>query len=314
MGITLLKNTPTIAVTGATGLIGRHVISQLLQHNCNIRALSRQSQNNLIGVEVINSDLFNESGLEKLLKSVDVLIHCAGEISDPTKMEAVNVDATMKLANSAVEQGVKVFCHLSSAGVIGESCQNLIDESTPCSPKNTYEKTKMNAEQGLQDSGILEKMRLYILRPTNVVDKASPGLVGQMMDLGWQNRLRFILKGRECAHLIHAADVASAAIHLALSDTDLSGTYFVGCDEDERNTVSGTLELCRRKISKLSWFDKLYLPAGLIYWIRSITKGWGIHGRTRFSSAKLLKTGFSFPIGFEGIFEVICNSTKSKFK
>lgn len=302
-----------VVVTGSTGRIGRHIVEQLVCMGYRVRVLQRKlSVVSSDKVEVVHGDLASDEVLCQLLKGASVVFHCAAELHDSSKMQKVNVIGTERLSKLSSEAGILAFCHMSSAGVVGPSRLRWIDESSPCAPENTYEKTKWRAEYGLHDSSISEKMRIYILRPTNVVDEENLGILSQIRDFDLRDRLRFILKGGECAHLIHAADVASAAVYLTLSDSDLSGTYFVGCDEDERNTFSDVLITCRQKLSKTSWLDNLYLPAGLIYWLRRLIKGRSLHGKCRFSSVKLLNTGFSYPIGFAGIFERICKGKRNR--
>jgi nucleoside-diphosphate-sugar epimerase len=176
-----------------------------------------------------------------------------------------------------------------------------------------YERTKWEAEQALNRMALASsEVRLYVVRPTNVIDDFRSGLVGDMQKLTTLGRLKFMIKGGESAHLIHAADVASAAIYLTLSEEEKSGTYFIGCDEHIGNTVSGVLTRCKNMEAKSSLLDNFFLPAELIYWVRGLLKGPSLHGRSKFSSRKLLETGFSYPIGFEGIFERIRGVSEQK--
>lgn len=293
-------------VTGANGMIGRQVVKLLTRQGIRTRVLIRRPWNQPNDVEVVIGDLHNEASLKQLLDGANAVIHCAGELSDITVMHEVNVIGSQCLAQLAIEAGVSVFCHISSAGVIGPSIEAWVDETTPCKPSNPYERSKWEAEQFLQQVNF-NATRLCILRPTNVVDDERPGIVLLPLRRSWKDRLSLFLKGGECAHLIHAQDVAAAAIH-TLENKKCFGIYFTGLDEDRRNTISGVSDIVNQLQGRpvRNW----HLPTQASHWLRRLLRGQSLHGRTRFSSSRLLATGFSFPLGLDGAIAQITRSRK----
>ncbi len=214
-------------------MIGRRVIEQLGRQGARIRALLRHDTVMAQGIEIVVGDLTSDEALNELLDGVDTVFHCAAELHDVSRMHVVNVTATERLAQLATVQGVACFTHISSAGVIGPTRDALIDEATPCHPCNAYEVSKLQAERALVHlSG--STMRLCVLRPVNVIDDERPGVLAMALRNSWQDRLSLFFKGGESAHLVHAVDVAAAAVHLAVSPLQPEGTFFVGCDEDNR--------------------------------------------------------------------------------
>lgn len=301
---TELSGTTSVALTGATGTIGRHVLAQLVSRGCRVKALSRTPPNDS-QAEWIAGDLMDERALRTLVADCDTVIHCAGEIRDSSRMHAVNAEAPLRLIRTAADSGVTRFCHLSSAGVVGPTSARLIDESTACRPSNIYERSKLAGEQALIDFASGSDISLWVLRPTNVVDRHAAGLLDTVISSDWRSRLKLFANGGEGAHLIHAADVAAAAIHLVSGDKPLTGVYFAGCDEDTRNTIAGVLTLANKILSRKSMLERCYLPVGLSHAIRCARTGSSLHGNARFSSAKLLGTGFTFPLGLEGAVRTI---------
>lgn len=298
------------AVTGSSGMIGHRVIEQLGRKGCSIKALMRHDTVPAQGTEVVIGDLTSDEVLCKLLEGVDTVFHCAAELHDLSRMHMVNMIATERLAQMAADQGVACFIHISSAGVIGPTRDVLIDETTPCHPRNAYELSKLQAEQALsQLSG--SNMRLCMLRPVNVIDDERPGVLAISLRNRWQDRLSLFIKGGESAHLVHAIDVAAAAVHLAVSPLQPKGIFFVGCDEDNRNTVSGVARMCRDACGA-SRTSAMHLPVSIPYWLRRMSRGESLHGDSRFSSAKLVATGFTFPLGLDGAIERICYSWRSR--
>jgi len=291
------------AVTGATGMIGRRVVEQLRRQGRSVRVMQHHAAVKAPGCEVILGDLASDESLRALLDGVDEVYHCAAELHDEVRMHDVNVLGTERLARGAVEHGAGCFVHISSAGVTGPVNTAWVDEAMPCHPSNAYEVSKWEAEQrlaSLNDGG----MRLCILKPTNVVDDERPGLLEMALRNVWMDRFSLLVKGGESAHLVHAEDVAGAALFLADNEV-CSGAYLVGCDEDERNTIAGVFNLARRKLG-IDEYKGPVFSATIPYYLRCMRRGKSLHGRTRFSSARLIGAGFEFSLGLEAAIERIC--------
>ena len=138
----------TACVTGASGAIGKRIVKHLLEKGLRVNVLSRKNTvNRDNGVFSFQGDLGGDIDLTPFLNGADYLFHCAGEISDPSKMHAINVEGTRKIFEASKNVGLKYFCHISSAGVVGKTEKKLVDEECPCNPTNTYEKSKYLAEQ-----------------------------------------------------------------------------------------------------------------------------------------------------------------------
>jgi len=291
-----------VAVTGANGMIGSRVIEQLVRAGVRFRVLLRQDKPMPKSAEVVIGDLRSEESLHRLLDGVNTIFHCSGELHDASVMHAVNVTATERLAEIAIELGVTSFIHISSAGVIGPTDREWIDEASPCHPFNLYEQSKWQAERVL--SGFSDQLRVCMLRPLNVVDDERPGVVAMASRDVWRDRLAVLVKGAERAHIVHAVDVAAAALFLA-ENQYCSGAYFVGYDEHEDNTIVSIFNMARRELAKREYHG-LVLAATVPYWLRRLKDGKSLHGKTRFSSKKLTEAGFKFPLGFERAVERCC--------
>jgi len=298
-----VKNTKITCVTGASGMIGLCITKRLLEKGYIVRVLTRSATFPLENVVCFQGSLSDVDVLESMLDSAEVVFHCAGELHDESKMYDVNVLGTERLARVAAEHGVGSFVHISSAGVTGPANTAWVDEATPCHPSNAYEVSKWEAEQrfaSLNHGG----MRLCILRPANVVDDERPGVLAMALRNVWTDRISLLIKGGESAHLVHAEDVAGAALFLAENET-CSGTYLVGCDEDDRNTIAGVFNLARRKLG-IDEYKGPVFSAAIPYYLRCMRRGKSLHGRTQFSSARLIGAGFEFPLGLEAAIERVC--------
>ena len=93
-----------VAVTGATGFVGPHLLTALAGHGCRLRLLIRRWSPvpSLAGVnaEIVWGDLADEAALRRLVTGADALVHAAGLIKakHPAELQAVNRDGTALLA------------------------------------------------------------------------------------------------------------------------------------------------------------------------------------------------------------------------
>jgi uncharacterized protein YbjT (DUF2867 family) len=98
-----------VAVTGATGFVGPHLLAALTRHGWKLRVLVRRWSPvpPLAGIdaEIVLGDLADEPALRKLLNGADALLHAAGLIKArrPDDFQTVNRDGTALLAALAPE-------------------------------------------------------------------------------------------------------------------------------------------------------------------------------------------------------------------
>lgn len=300
------------AITGASGMVGRKITHKLLQKGYEVRVLTRNKLFRDDSVQVYYGDLEEVDVLRLFLKNVSYLFHCAAELKDETGMWEVNVLGTERVLKFAGESGVRYFCHLSSVGVVGKTNFAWVNEETPCNPQNTYERTKWEAEK-LVACGI-DGCRAIILRPTNVIDEKQPGALALVMYRSVLNRLRIFIKGGECAHIIHADDVASAALHFISSSFDNPQCFIVSTDHEPLNTYGELGNLCkaiRKGGQQKSVGSVLHLPVIVPHLMRLLRRGKSTRGDTRYSSDKLLSSNFIFPLGIKGAIQQVIQFGKA---
>jgi uncharacterized protein YbjT (DUF2867 family) len=133
-----------VLVTGGTGLLGRHVVSQLNTRGHTTRILSRNTVT-AETAEVFLGDLLTGKGLDRAVDGVETVVHCA---SDPRNFD-VDLDGTRRLLDAARGAGVSHLVYISIVGI------ELI-------PWPYYSKAKLGAEQLIKTSG----MPWTILRTT----------------------------------------------------------------------------------------------------------------------------------------------------
>ncbi len=104
-----------LALTGATGFVGTHLLDLALGEGRTVRALTRRPQAPRDGVVWIEGALEDPAALASLVEGTDAIIHVAGVINaDAAGFEAGNVTGTAAMLAAATRAGVKRFVHVSS--------------------------------------------------------------------------------------------------------------------------------------------------------------------------------------------------------
>jgi uncharacterized protein YbjT (DUF2867 family) len=105
----------TLAITGATGFVGQHLVEMAVAAGFEVRALTRSAQRPLPGVTWIEGALDRPDSLSELVRGADAVVHVAGLITGgPEALEAVNVGGTAAMVEAAKDRGVRRFLHISS--------------------------------------------------------------------------------------------------------------------------------------------------------------------------------------------------------
>ncbi len=290
-----IKKKKIACVTGASGTVGQRIVEQSIMEGYSVRALVRKKWFALKNVDVFYGGLEDEEVLSQFVADADYLYHCAAEIRDESKMWEVNVEGTRRLIEIVRKSTIKTFLYLSSAGVVGTTQIKDVKENTPCNPTTIYEKTKWEAEK-LVAKGI-DNCSVVILRPTNIIDYKQSGVLHVAMNKSVINRLTQLIRGGECAHVVHAKDVANAAIFFNQVKLGSPECFFVSCDGDKLNTFSGLRKIYNSVLKNKpleSMKSGRSLPLFIPYFLRKIRLRQTNWGDVKYSSSKLLNSGFRF--------------------
>lgn len=199
-----------LALTGATGFVGKATVEHALARGIHVRALTRREQPAREGVSWIAGNLDSEDALARLASGADAVIHIAGVVNAPTPEGFIhgNVDGTRRMAAAAASMGVKRFVHVSSMSAREPQLSQ-------------YGRSKELAEAEVRTSGLDWTM----IRPPGVY---GPGDM-EMRDIFRMAKQGIVLlppKGR--ISLIHVADLARLLAALALTDP---GRHIYECDD-----------------------------------------------------------------------------------
>lgn len=154
----LTPDKPVIAITGATGFIGRHLLRELPKRGYRLRVLLRRpSAGPVECASALIGDLARPHNMAEALNGVGAVIHSAGVGQGMTGVpeddfRLLNTEATIKLARAAKRAGVKRFVFLSSIRAqSGRTADRILTEGLQPQPTDAYGRSKLAAEQGLAE-------------------------------------------------------------------------------------------------------------------------------------------------------------------
>jgi uncharacterized protein YbjT (DUF2867 family) len=134
-----------ILVTGASGFVGRHVVSALLTAEKDVRSLVRDlDKGSSLGGELVQGDMTDADSLRRAVEGVDAVVHLVAVRQGKTeKFQRVMVQGGSDLLAAAKEAGVRRFLLMSALGT-REDTIDLVP----------YYRAKWDVEQLVKASGI----------------------------------------------------------------------------------------------------------------------------------------------------------------
>ena len=226
-----------ILITGGLGFIGSHIANELLDDNqiVIVDNLSTGNLNNLNNpnhenLKIIKEDIRNVD-LDEVTSDIDYIFHLAAmasvplSIDKPVECNDINLNATVNLLKSAVDNNVKKIVFSSSSSVYGENKNMPLKESEPLMPMSPYAASKASCELYLRSFYDSYGLNYTVLRYFNVFgpgqDKNSqyaaviPNFISAMLE---GNQPEIYGDGEQTRDFVFVKDIIKANINAAKSD------------------------------------------------------------------------------------------------
>jgi nucleoside-diphosphate-sugar epimerase len=220
----------TIAVTGATGYVGRFVVAELQRRGMEVRALSRANSDRSgfpQPVEWIAGDLRDTDAIHQLVANADAVVHLAyehvpgkyrnGEGDNLSAWLDANLNGSLRLLQASAQAGVQRFIFLSSRAVFSRTePEQVLDELHPISPDTHYGAYKAAVEAFLQSFAHTANMSTCSIRATGIY-----GLTHPVERSKWWELIQAVLHNEPITSNrggteVHGADVASVIATLLI--------------------------------------------------------------------------------------------------
>lgn len=180
-------------VTGGSGFIGTHVVQALARAGHEVRSFSRSGTHLLpipeplrAGIEVVQGDFRDVADVSRAITGCDTCVHLVSDSLpqssnlDPIGDIANNLIPTVRLAQIAVEKGLRRIVFVSSGGTVyGRPKLIPIGESHPTDPLCAYGISKLATEKYLALYGELHGLDSIVLRLANPFGEGQRVAAGQ---------------------------------------------------------------------------------------------------------------------------------------
>ena len=222
----------TIAITGAGGFVGLHMVQRCHERGMIVRGLDSstgavESARNA-GADMIQGDVCNPEDAQKLCAGADVVFHAAAivrEGGDYALFEKVNVGGTRTIASAATAAGVKRFIQVSSVMVYGfHYPENVAEDGPLCGEGNAYCQTKIESEQvamGFHNPGAME---IIAMRCGDIYGPRSIPWTVRPIQMMRQNLFMYANGGSGIINHVYIDNILDA-VFLAL-EKDVTGESF----------------------------------------------------------------------------------------
>jgi nucleoside-diphosphate-sugar epimerase len=185
-----------VAITGAAGVLGSHLVTRLLAEGCQVHSLDLREMRPAPGQTHHIGDVRDARAVEKVVAGVDALVHCAAALPSypAAEIRSVIVDGTSQVLRVAHATEVARTVHISSTAVYGLPRIVPTTEDHPREPVDTYSAAKAEAET-LAEKYRAEGMCLPIVRPKTFLGPGRMGLFAMLFEWADEGH-RFPVLGR----------------------------------------------------------------------------------------------------------------------
>ena len=223
-----------LALTGATGFIGQHLLRDLPKRGHRLRVLLRHPASvPMPCASAVIGDLARPRNMSAALEGVDAVIHSAGFTHGMSGIpeddyRALNAEATIGLARAARRAGAKRFVFLSSIRAqSGPTAATVLTEADDPNPTDAYGRSKLAAERGLAEL----ELDWVSLRAALVYGPGVKGSIAQLMRVA-RSPFPLPLRSLGGRRSLLALENLSAAIDLVLKTPGTLRRPLIAADKE----------------------------------------------------------------------------------
>jgi dihydroflavonol-4-reductase len=259
-------------VTGATGLIGSHVVRALLNEGWSVRALRRSTSPSWPTGEAepewVQGDLCDSASLRSAAEGCDAVFHVAAHYAlwakDEAIFERVNVEGTRSVLQAAKEAGVKRVVYTSSVACIGQAPPGgLANEDTRATAEDLcggYKQSKLAAENVAIEAAQAGQ-EVVIVNPASVIGPGDvkPTPTGKIILDFLQGKMPFYVDTG--LNFVDVRDVARG--HLLAYEKGQSGRRYILGHPEGNKTLCEFLQLVGAAAGRKP--PRFQIPYGIAY-------------------------------------------------
>ncbi len=222
-----------VAITGATGFLGRYLVQQLAADGHELRCWFRDESKRIGLPEDIDwqkGALADPQATAQLVQGVDAVVHAAvqwhrtaGARSGGNLLDfaQTNVMGSLMLMDAAHRAGVGRFIFISSCAVHDRVLYDrALDETHPLWPESDYGAYKAAVEAFVSSMGLGKGWPVCALRPTGIYGLAEPPSASKWFDLVGRVMRGESIESTKGGKEVHVIDVTKAVALLLAADAE----------------------------------------------------------------------------------------------
>lgn len=222
-----------VALTGASGYTGGHILERLLARGDSVKALVREGSITpglkSSGAEIVPGVLGSADDARRLVSGCDAVVHVAAVYRTAGHPDSyyreVNVLGTRKLLEAALEARVRRFVHTSTVGVHGDVKRPPAGEDAEIAPSDIYQETKAEADAMAREFGRTHGIEVAIVRPGAIYGPGETRLLKVFRGIA-RGRYAVVGSGKPHYHLVYIDDLVDGFL-LALDRPEAAGETFI---------------------------------------------------------------------------------------
>ena len=235
-------------VTGATGLVGSHIVDRLIADGWSVRALARDPVSAAArlpaGVSIVPGDVLDEASFARAAAGSHVVFHSAANVlahGGWAGYRVTNVDGTRNAITAAERAGARLL-HVSSVAVYGPRARyealrrgerTTEDISlAPLHERSYYARSKRDSEDMILRAHAEGRLWATAVRPAVVYGRGDRQFVPRMARIVLHGVIPLIRGGRSIIGVVHASNVADGAVLAATTDMAGGRAYNLANDFD----------------------------------------------------------------------------------
>ena len=234
---------PAALVTGATGMLGRHIVERLVRDGWTVRALVRDPATaQQLDVDLAAGDILDAPSLARAVAGMDVVFHAAAAVTPSGGWPAFqrpNIEGTRNVIDATATVGAKLV-HVSSVAIYGSSARYLHDSAkthedvalTALDASACYARSKREAEALVLDAHRAGRLWATAVRPDVIYGRYDRQFVPRVARLLRHGMAPVIGTGQTTMAVVHAENVADGIVRAAVTEVAGGRAYNLTNDFD----------------------------------------------------------------------------------
>ena len=227
-----------ILVTGGAGYVGSNLVRALVREGHAVRVFCRESTSVEgladLDVEIVRGDITDPDAVDRAVQGSGLVYHLVSNFRHPEVTDevcrAVNVGGTKNVLESCLRHKIDRLIHCSTIGVHGHVENPPANEDSPFNPGDSYQVTKLEAEQLAWFYHQNRGLPLTVVRPTSVYGPGDMRML-KMFRMIQKGTFFMLGPGNGLFHPVYITDLIKGFLLCQANRNTIGKVIIIGGDE-----------------------------------------------------------------------------------